>query len=56
MNRDPRIIFGDERNNGLGTVTIHYGLETLEDRIADFVEHDGWNGYLFRGQRPKRAT
>ena len=44
---DPRIIFGDERKNGPGTVTIHYGLETLEHRIADLVDRDEWNGYLF---------
>lgn len=42
-----RIIFGDERKNGPGTVTIHYGLETLEDRITDLLDCDGWNGYLF---------
>lgn len=40
-------IFGDEQKNGLGTVTIHYGLKTLEDRIADLVDREGWNGYLF---------
>ncbi len=44
---DPRIVFGDGRKNGPGTVTIQYGLETLEHRITDLVERDGWNGYLF---------
>ncbi|WP_306061789.1 tyrosine-type recombinase/integrase [Natronococcus wangiae] len=44
---DPRIVFGEERKNGPGTVTIHYGLETLEDRIGSLGDAQGWNGYLF---------
>ncbi|UTF55889.1 tyrosine-type recombinase/integrase [Natronosalvus rutilus] len=48
---DPRIVFGNERKNGPGTVTIHYGLETLEDRWLQLDERDSWNGHLFPSTR-----
>lgn len=44
---DPRIVFGDERKNGPGRVSVQYGLETLADRWEELAERDQWNGYLF---------
>jgi len=42
----PYITF-EERKNGPGEVSLLYGQEELEDRLATFAEHDDWNGYLF---------
>ncbi|MFC4541901.1 tyrosine-type recombinase/integrase [Halosolutus amylolyticus] len=44
---DPRIVFGDERKNGPGRVSVHYGLETLADRVLQLADREDWNGYLF---------
>lgn len=44
---DPRIVFGDERKNGPGRVSVLYGLETLADRWSQLADRDRWNGYLF---------
>lgn len=44
---DPRIVF-ETRKNGPGTVSVHYGLETLADRWAQLADRDEWDGeYLF---------
>jgi len=42
----PYITF-EERKNGPGEVSLLYGQEELEDRLATFAEHDDWDGYLF---------
>ena len=43
---DPHIAF-EERKNGPGTVAIHYGRETVSDRIDELATADDWQGYLF---------
>jgi integrase len=40
-----------ERKNGPGEVSILYGRETATDRLIEFGERDGWNGYLFPSNR-----
>jgi site-specific recombinase XerD len=47
----PRIEF-DERKNGPGSVSVLYGLDAFDDRLAEFSEREDWNGYLF----PSRET
>lgn len=42
----PYITF-EERKNGPGEVSLLYGKEVLEDRIAMFADHEEWDGYLF---------
>jgi len=36
----------EERKNGPGTVNLMFGVDAVQDRIAD-LEGPGWNGYLF---------
>jgi len=42
----PYIAF-EERKNGPGEVSLFYGREVLEERLARFADHDDWDGYLF---------
>ena len=35
------------RKNGPGQVSLLYGREVLEERLAALVDDDDWNGYLF---------
>lgn len=42
----PYIVF-DERKNGPGEVSLLYGREVLEERLAGFADRDDWDGYLF---------
>lgn len=42
----PYISF-EERKNGPGQVSLLYGRDVLEDRLAAFADHDDWDGYLF---------
>lgn len=42
----PYIAF-EERKNGPGEVSLLYGREVLEERLAGFADHDDWDGYLF---------
>ncbi|AUV84570.1 hypothetical protein C2R22_23520 (plasmid) [Salinigranum rubrum] len=42
----PYIAF-EERKNGPGEVSLLYGQEVLEDRLAAFADRDDWDGYLF---------
>ncbi|WP_459190881.1 tyrosine-type recombinase/integrase [Halosimplex sp. J119] len=42
----PYIAF-EERKNGPGQVSLLYGREVLEERLAGFADHDDWDGYLF---------
>ncbi|WP_227134684.1 tyrosine-type recombinase/integrase [Halorubellus salinus] len=42
----PRIEF-DDRKNGPGSVSILYGLDVLDDRLAALSDRSAWNGYLF---------
>ncbi|RQG89718.1 tyrosine-type recombinase/integrase [Natrarchaeobius chitinivorans] len=49
---DPRIVFGADRKNGPGSVTIQYGLEDLEHRLSTLAVEAEWNGFLF----PSRAA
>ncbi|TKX45564.1 site-specific integrase [Halorubrum sp. SD690R] len=42
----PYITF-EERKNGPGEVSLLYGEEILEDRLAMFADYEDWNGYLF---------
>jgi len=42
----PYITF-EERKNGPGEVSLLYGKEVLEDRLATFADHDDWSGHLF---------
>ncbi|QIO25359.1 hypothetical protein [Haloarcula sp. JP-L23] len=37
----------EERKNGPGEVSLLYGQDVLEDRLAAFADHDDWDGYLF---------
>lgn len=43
---DPHIAF-ENRKNGPGTVAIHYGVQTVSDRIDQLAEDSEWTGYLF---------
>ncbi|MWV39085.1 tyrosine-type recombinase/integrase [Natrialba sp. INN-245] len=49
---DPRVVFGDGRKNGPGSVTLQYGVTDLECRLRSLSERDSWGGYLF----PSRAS
>ncbi|MCH7659091.1 MAG: site-specific integrase [Euryarchaeota archaeon] len=42
----PHIAF-EVRKNGPGQVSLLYGRDVLEDRLATMVDDDDWNGYLF---------
>lgn len=42
----PYIAF-EERKNGPGEVSLLYGQEVLEERLAAFADRDDWDGYLF---------
>ncbi|MFC6954970.1 tyrosine-type recombinase/integrase [Halorubellus litoreus] len=42
----PRLEFA-ERKNGPGSVSILYGMDVLEDRLAQLSDRSSWNGYLF---------
>jgi len=46
----PRIEF-EERKNGPGTVSILYGMDALDERIAELADRPDWNGYLFPSER-----
>jgi len=46
----PRIVF-EERKNGPGSVSMLYGVNMLEDRLAQMSERDSWSGYLFTSTR-----
>lgn len=46
VNEIPYIGF-EERKNGPGEVSLLYGQEVLEDRLAELSERDDWEGYLF---------
>jgi len=46
----PRIEF-ESRKNGPGSVALIYGQDVVENRIAQFADNDGWNGYLFPSPR-----
>ncbi len=43
---NPHIVF-DERKNGPGSVSIHYGLSTLAKRWAQLANQNSQGGYLF---------
>ena len=42
----PYITF-EERKNGPGEVSLLFGKEVLEDRLAMFADYEDWDGYLF---------
>lgn len=42
----PFIAF-DDRKNGPGTVSMLFGVQEAEERIATLSDRDGWNGHLF---------
>jgi len=42
----PRVEF-ESRKNGPGSVSLLYGMDALDDRLAELADHDAWNGYLF---------
>ena len=46
----PRIAF-DERKNGPGSVSILYGVDVLETRLAQMSDRESWSGYLFPSGR-----
>jgi integrase len=48
---DPRIEFTtqDSRKNGIGSVTLLFGLTVLAARLDRLSQDDEWNGYLFPG-------
>lgn len=52
---DTPVIEFQKRKNGPGTVTLVYGVDVLQERIAELEEDHGddWNGYLF--QSPQRT-
>lgn len=51
---DPHIAF-EERKNGPGTVAIHYGVNTVSDRIDQLAEADDWQGHLFPSPTDSRT-
>jgi len=50
----PYITF-EERKNGPGEVSLLYGKEVLEDRIAMFADHEEWMAICFRRHTPQAA-
>ncbi|WP_323677337.1 tyrosine-type recombinase/integrase [Halorubellus sp. PRR65] len=50
----PRIEF-DDRKNGPGSVSLLYGMEVLDDRLAQLSDRTAWNGYLFPSTRDDAA-
>jgi len=50
----PYITF-EERKNGPGEVSLLYGKEVLEDRIAMFADHEGGMAICFRRHTPQAA-
>lgn len=44
-----------ERKNGPGEVSLLYGRDVLEDHLADEVDDDEWNGYLFPSPHASRG-
>jgi len=51
---DPHIAF-EERKNGPGTVAIHYGVNTVSDRIDQLADANDWQGYLFPSPTDSRT-
>ncbi len=43
-----------ERKNGPGQVSLLYGLDELEDRLASVADADDWAGYLFPSPHASR--
>jgi site-specific recombinase XerD len=46
----PRLTF-QERKNGPGAVSLLYGVDVLDERLAALSERDAWAGYLFPSDR-----
>lgn len=46
----PHIAF-DERKNGPGVVNLIYGVDVVEERLAELSDRGEWNGYLFPSSR-----
>jgi site-specific recombinase XerD len=44
----------DDRKNGPGEVSLLYGTDVLESRIATGVDDESWNGYLFPSPHASR--
>jgi len=43
-----------DRKNGPGEVSLLYGQDTLEERLAAAADEDEWSGYLFPSPRASR--
>lgn len=42
----PYVAF-EERKNGPGEVNVVYGLDALDDRVAELTDREAWTGHLF---------